>query len=365
MRAKGDSLLKVDSWTLIGGTALVGRALQPVPNAAVVMREGTITAVGERDRIDIPSETATIDAGGSTLLPGFIDAHVHIGFFEPSRELVGGVTSVRDLGWPPADIFPLAKRSQASSFDGPAIYAAGAMLTAPGGYPTKATWAPEGTGLEVPGPSAAQHAVGSMVSEGATIIKIALNPPAGPTFDTATLGAIVEAAHASGLRVTGHVHGLQELEKAIRCGVDELAHLPLGTDPIPTVTLERMIAEGMTVVPTLAIRSGKELDVALENLRNFTQNRGRVVYGTDLGNAGTAPGIDERELFLMAAAGMSPPEILQSATVGAGEWLNLDSAGILEVGRDADIITVGGDPLDHLGALSDVEMVFRRGRRVR
>jgi imidazolonepropionase-like amidohydrolase len=126
-----------------------------------------------------------------------------------------------------------------------------------------------------------------------------------------------------------------------------------------------MIGQGMSVVPTLAIRSGEELQVALGNLRNFSQRGGRVVYGTDLGNAEIAPGIDERELLLMAAAGMSPLEIVRSATVGAAEWLKLDATGILEAGRDADIIAVGGDPLDHLGALSDVKMVFRRGRRVR
>jgi imidazolonepropionase-like amidohydrolase len=125
-----------------------------------------------------------------------------------------------------------------------------------------------------------------------------------------------------------------------------------------------MVERGMVVVPTLAIRSPEELEVALANLRAFTQSGGRAIYGTDLGNSGTSPGIDQHELRLMASAGMSPMDVLRSATVAAAEWLNLSSTGSLECGRDADIIVLGRDPLDRLKAVADVKMVFRKGRRV-
>jgi imidazolonepropionase-like amidohydrolase len=357
--------MRAEKWALAGGTALVGPEQKPITDAVIVADGGRITEVGPCSAVTAPADAEMIDATGLTVLPGFIDAHVHIGFYPPAAVLDGGVTSVRDLGWPPEAIFPLAASSRRPSFAGPSILAAGAMLTAPGGYPTRAAWAPPHTSFEVEGPGAAVGAVDRMVTAGATVIKIALNPPVGPTLDAETLGEIVLAAHAHALKVTGHVHGLEELTKALNAEVDELAHMLLGTEAIDDDTLARMVDQDMAVVPTLAIRSGHELDVAVKNLRNFRKAGGRVLYGTDLGNAGTAPGIDANEVAFMAASGMTPAEVIGSATSRSADWLQLPSAGLLEVGRHADVIAVRGDPLRDLHALRDIEMVFRRGRRAR
>src|SRR3712207_8677447 len=81
-------------------------------------------------------------------MPGFVDAHVHIGCADAGEVLRRGVTTVRDLGWPPERIFDVARASASPSFDGPLVLAAGPILTAPGGYPTPAAWAPRGTGRE-------------------------------------------------------------------------------------------------------------------------------------------------------------------------------------------------------------------------
>jgi imidazolonepropionase-like amidohydrolase len=352
------------TWAAVGGRALAGRDLDLIPEATIVVTEGVITEIGGAGTVKVPADTEILDAAGMTVLPGFVDAHVHIAFFSPHSVVAGGVTCVRDLGWPPDEIFKLARASRSPSFDGPAVLAAGAMLTAPGGYPTRAAWAPQGTAAEVGNPSAAKEVVESMVTRGAAIIKVALNPPVGPTLDRPTLGAIVDAAHASGLRVTAHIYGVDELEKAIAVGIDELAHMVMGTEPILPATTDRMVQQGMTVVPTLAIRAGAELAAAIRNVESFVAAGGRVVYGTDLGNAGPRPGIDAGEIAHMASAGMSPHSIIASATTGAAEWLQLGSTGILERGRDADIIIVRDDPLHDLASLSDPKMVFRKGRRV-
>ncbi|MEA2509410.1 MAG: hypothetical protein QOG21_1492 [Actinomycetota bacterium] len=357
--------METGTWAAVGGSALAGRDLDLMPEATIVVTKGTITEIGAPGAVEVPAGTEILDAAGMTLLPGFIDAHVHIAFFSPHSVVAGGVTCVRDLGWLPDEIFELARASQSPSFDGPAVLAAGAMLTAPGGYPSRAAWAPQGTAAEVGNPSAAKAVVESMATRGAAIIKVALNAPVGPTLDRPTLGAIVDAAHASGLRVTAHIYGVDELEKALDLGVDELAHMVMGTEPIPPTTIERMAQQqGMTVVPTLAIRTGAELAAAVRNVRSFVAAGGRVVYGTDLGNAGPHPGIDAGEISHMASAGMSPHSIIASATTGAAEWLQLESTGVLEPGRDADIIVVRDDPLHDLACLSDPKMVFRKGRRV-
>ena len=306
-----------------------------------------------------------LDATLLTLMPGFIDAHVHIGFYDPAEVLQGGVTTVRDLAWPPAQIFPLAERSREPGFDGPLILAAGPMHTTPGGYPTRAAWAPSGTGRAVTGPDDAATAVSEAAAQGATVIKVALNPAVGPTLDLRTLSALIEAAHDAGLRTTGHVYGLEELEKALDAGLDELAHMLMSDEAIPDATMNRMVEQGMVVVPTLSVRSGSDLRCAIDNLERFRAAGGWVVYGTDLGNEGPRPGIDPREIAGMSDAGMDGRAVIQSATVDAAKWLGLEGQGILEAGRAADIVGVRGDPLANPTALSDVALVIREGRVVR
>lgn len=347
---------------ITGATVLVGHGLEPVPDATVVIAEGSIETVSvPSDLVGLEGAEVT-DGAGKTLIPGFIDAHVHIGFYDPGEVLAGGVTTVRDLGWPPARIDALAEASQHDGFDGPTIVAAGQMLTAPGGYPARAAWAPEGTAREITGSDDARAAVGEAVAAGRTVVKIALNPPVGPVLDAKTLTAIVDAAHGNGLKVTGHVYGLEELHKALDAGVDELAHMLMSDETIPSPTIERMVAAGMTVVPTLSVFSGPALRTAIANLRAFLDSGGRVVYGTDLGNEGPMPGIDRDEVEAMSEAGMSGTDIIRSATVGSAEWLGLGKTGVIAPGYDADLVLVNGDPLTDVARLTDIQRVWKKGR---
>lgn len=344
--------------------ALVGRELELVRDARVVIEGGRITAIGPSDRVDLPDEAELIDATGMTLAPGFVDAHVHIGFAEPSEVARRGVLTVRDLGWPPDEIFPLVEASQETSFRGPRIVAAGTMITVPGGYPTRAAWAPAGTGAPVSSVAEAEAAVAANISLGATVIKVALNPPVGPTLPFELLVAVVDAAHEAGLKVTGHIFGLEELNKALEAGIDELAHMLMSPERIPTETLQRMVDDTVAVVPTLSIRSGSDRLIAIDNLRRFRGLGGRVVYGTDLGNEGPLPGIDRAEVQAMAEAEMSPLEIVRSATVEAAHWLGLSDTGVLQEGVRADLIGLRGDPTIDETSLTKVGLVLREGRRL-
>jgi len=348
-----------------GGTALAGEELTPIRDARVVIEGGRIARLGATSQVTVPAGADRIDAAGLTLLPGFIDAHVHIAFSDPATVAQRGVTTVRDLGWPADEIFPLAQRSTSDAFPGARVVAAGTMLTAPGGYPTKAEWAPAGTGTEVRDLDGARDAVRANVERGAAVIKIALNPPAGPVLSAELVRAIVEAAHEAGLKVTGHIHGVAELDKALDAGIDELAHMLMGSEHIPATTIERMVAQDVTVVPTLAIRTGSDRLIAIDNLRRFREQGGRVVYGTDLGNEGPRPGIDRTEVRAMTEAEMTPLDIVRSATVDAAAWLGLDGTGILAEGARADLIGVRGDPGVSARTLTRVDLVVRGGRRLR
>lgn len=345
---------------ITGSTALLGHELKTTVDAVVVIRNGLITDAGSEADIPVPDGAEVIDGSNKTLLPGFIDAHVHIGFYDPSDVLAGGVTTVRDLGWPPDRIDELVAVAR-TGFDGPSIVAAGPMLTAPGGYPTRAAWAPAGTGREVTGPEDARVAVAEVADRGYCVVKIALNPPVGPVLGPDTLSAIVEAAHERGLKVTGHIHGLDELHKAIAAGVDELAHMLMSDESIPEPTIERMVGAGMAVVPTLSVFSGSGLRTAIENLRSFRAAGGRVIYGTDLGNEGPVPGIDPSEVRAMSDAGMSGRDIVRAATVESSSWLGLDRTGVIAPGRVADLVLVDGDPIEEPMALTKVDTVWREG----
>jgi len=349
---------------ITGATALLGESLTPVPDAVVLLSDGRIAGAGPSSSVEIPAQADVFDASGMTLVPGFTDCHVHIGFYEPRTLLVGGVTTARDLAWPPELIWPLVKSSRAPE-SGPLLLAAGQMLTAPDGYPLRAGWAPSGTGRVVASPDDGSPAVAEQADRGACVIKVALNPAVGPTLDRETLEVIVAAARERGLGVTGHVAGINELVKALDAGMDELAHMLMGPETIPAELINRMVTQGMAIVPTLSVRHGAGRRKAVANLEAFLGAGGKVVYGTDLGNSGPRPGIDQREVTAMEAAGMTPREIVAAATRDAAGHLRLHDRGVIAEGKVADLVGLDRAQLERARDLMRVGAVWRQGVRAR
>jgi imidazolonepropionase-like amidohydrolase len=302
-----------------------------------------------------PGADDELDVDGF-LMPGAADRHVHIGLADPGAVLLGGVTAVRDLAWPPDVIFPLAGVSELPTFNGPLIRAAGPMITAPGGYPTAERWAPPGTGLEIRRAEEAAVAVEALADRGAAAIKVSLNAEAGPTPTDAELAAIIQAAGERGLPVTAHVQGVGQAERALGAGVSEFAHCPW-SERLSESVLEAA-AKAVRIVSTLDIWSfgnvTPELRTAADNMARFRAAGGVVVYGTDLGNGAIPPGIDVREILLLReTVGMTGDEILEALV-----------AGPLESGGPADLIAPARDPREDLTALGDLKLVIRAGRVV-
>ena len=323
-----------------------------VDNVSVVVEGDRIVYAGESRGAPASEVTVLLDG---VALPAVADRHVHLGLAEPGAVLLGGVTAVRDLAWPAAEIFPLADASEGPSFNGPLVRAAGPMLTAPAGYPTRSAWAPPGTGLEIRGTEEAAAAVKDLVTRGAAHIKVSLNADAGPTPSDEELLAIVGAAHEHDLLVTAHVQGRGQAERAIGAGIDEFAHCPW-TETVPDFVLERA-ARHMRMVSTLDIHAygdeTPEVRIAIDNLSRFARAGGTVLYGTDLGNGPIPPGIDVREAMLLFQSGLSPEDVL-TAMMRAP----------LEPGAPADVIGVGRDPFEDLEALGELRLVMRAGRVV-
>lgn len=321
-----------------------------VEHAAVAIEADRIVYAGE-SRGAPPSEVTVLLDG--FLLPAVADRHVHMGLADSGAVLLGGVTAVRDLAWPPEDIFPLADASEGPNFNGPLIRAAGPMLTAPGGYPTRSSWAPPGTGLEVRGPEEAARAVKDLVTRGAAHIKVSLNAEAGPTPSDEILVAIVETTHRHDLAVTAHVQGPGQTARAVGAGIDELAHCPW-TERLSDTLIESM-AKSMRIVSTLDIHSygedSPDSRTAMDNLWRFAAAGGRVLYGTDLGNGPIPPGIDLREVLMLWEAGL-----------GADAVITAMMRAPLEPGAPADLIGVARDPFEDIEAMGELRLVMRGGR---
>jgi len=331
---------------------------QFLEDQTVMVAAGRIDAVGPASETEAAGGAEIYDGKNRTLLPGFIDAHVHIGFYDPRVILAGGITTARDLGWPGELIFPLVHELKNSTEAGPLLLAAGPMITTPGGYPSRASWAPSGTAMEVRDEWQARDAVRALVDEGADIIKVAQDPRAGPVLEPDVLKPIVNEAHGAGLKVTSHLGSLNELEVALDAGLDELAHGLWSDEEIPRALIDRMVAREVTVIPTLHIDPSA---VRIQNVRRFLEAGGKVIYGTDMGNTGPPPGIDPSELSLMREAGMSVEEVLSSATSLAAEHLGLIGRGVIQVGAVADLILVEGDPRDDFRVLAHPTKVIRSG----
>lgn len=336
---------------LVGGRVVTGDGVRA---RTVVTAKGRIAGLAEPGAAPIGPQ---LDIRGLTLVPGAVDTHVHLAFAAPADVLAGGVTTVRDLGGPPAVL-------RAAAAAGLRVLRAARILTAPGGYPATswaATGPAAGAAREVRDAEDAVAAVEEQVADGADVVKVALESSGGrPLLAADVLAAVVAAARTAGLAVTAHVGGAQALERVLDAGVDELAHLPL--HDVTPAEMGRVAAAGVTVVPTLAVHPEPEL--AIRAFGAFLAAGGRAVWGTDLGNDGTSPGVPVAEVRAWLAAGPRPAAVLHAMTAGAADHLGLGAVGRLERGAVADVVGLDGDPLEDPTAWSRVRLVVVAGEVV-
>lgn len=345
------------------GTVWVGGDTAPVPSWTVLLdRDGRVDRVGPADQVHLPSGVRRIDAPGTWVGPGLVDAHVHLAFGAPSAALLGGLVGVRDLGAPPE----LAARLRTSAdvpAGSPHVRVTGPLLTAPGGYPST-SWGRDGFARFIDSPAAARAAVRDLVAEGVDLVKVALEPAGGPVPTLAEVRAVVEAAHAAGLRVTAHALGVEMVVRALDAGVDELCHTP--TQRLAPALVDRIASAGVVVVSTLqTFFAGGEGSAAAANAAALVAAGVTYAYGTDLGNAGTKPGVAPAELERVADAGLGRLGALRAATVtSAGLLGGSGLTGRIGAGDPAAIVVLAGDPLADPQLWRTPSLVVLAGRAV-
>lgn len=394
---------------LVGATVLAGADLDPVADGVVLVRNGVILDVGPAAEIEIPPDATVLDVAGHTVLPGLIDLHVHLGSPElEARQDPGltdvpqmvldairmapghrraalehGVTTVRNLGDEHTWVTDLRREIDDGALEGPRVFVSGPLFTAVGGHPI-ATFGVEPTsdGVRVPAtPDEARQMVRELADGEARVdlIKVVQErgSPERPLepIAPAVLDAIVAEAHANGLLVTAHWGTLEDLLELLAADVDGLEHVDSRDllEAWPADVLADLLERDVPITATLTVTEAAlppdlvpdVLPALQRRVGEFHAAGGRVVVGSDAARPGVRFGAGvHRELELLVGSGMSAPEALRAATVEAARVLGVDHLGVIEPGRAADLVVVGGDPTADISAIRDVVLTVRDGRLV-
>ncbi|MFD7656752.1 amidohydrolase family protein [Actinosynnema sp. NPDC059797] len=366
----------------------------------VLVSSGRVVAVGHGLAVPGPAVPGArgrpvVRGAGRTLLPGLIDAHVHV-LPGASRQAVRfGVTTQLDMFAEPH----VLRVERAAGPDAADLRSAGIGATAPGGHPGQY---PRFSAFPtVSDARSADAFVAARVAEGSDYLKVfassAPGEPGLPTLSPAVVAALVTAAHDRGLRVVVHATDQEAALVAVRTGADGLAHLPFDRPPCPAfvaalapvfVVPTLTAAESFCQVPHVVdLRVAARLDAdALANLADRMEPRPAPHYrpehacravrplrdagvallaGTDAGVPGTAYGASlHRELELLVEAGLTPVEALAAATSAPARCFGLRDRGRIAPGLRADLVVVAGDPTRRITDSAAVAAVYRGGRLV-
>jgi imidazolonepropionase-like amidohydrolase len=394
-------------FALTGGRVVDATGAPPIENATVLVRGGRIARVGPRGAVTVPRGVPVVDVSGQTVLPGLWDMHAHVGQPEWGPVyLASGVTTARDMGgefdivtalrdaWargpePPPMTRPVRNVLPPAYLLGPRLLLAGLV--------------------DGPGPASFGHITAANPDEGRAVVQ--KYKAAGfqqmklyNLLDKPTVAAVIEAAHAGGMTVTGHIPNGLTMREVVEMGMDHVAHLTVrdtpGTDAMretiaflkahgtvidPTVSwnellgrspqtpiesfqpgfshvappLQRLIAgaSGGQVTPQQA---HERLARSLSIIKALHDGGVPIVAGTDKG----VPGVSvAREVELYVEAGLTPMDAIRAATAVPARVMGLDKdSGTIAPGLRADLIVVDGNPLERIADVRNVRLVSANGR---
>jgi imidazolonepropionase-like amidohydrolase len=315
-----------------------------------------------------------IDGHGGVLLPGLIDAHVHLSGAGSLEQLSAfGITTALDMGTWPAELVD-SLRGRAGLTD---IRSTGVGATSPASRHGQLPGRPaEGF---VSGPGEASGYVAGRVREGADYIKIIIDLPG---FDLPTVSALVSAAHEHGKLAITHASARAAVAMAQQAEADVVTHAPLD-QPLDEDAAAVMLAGRRIIVPTLAmmeaicVKLGALQPAGTGPGRSYAASRDSVsvlyragvpvLAGTDANNTPGVPASPpfgdslHHELELLTGAGLSAVDALRAATVLPARYFGLADRGVIEPGRRADLVLVAGDPVADIRATRQIERVWCAG----
>jgi imidazolonepropionase-like amidohydrolase len=396
----------------VGATILDGTGAVPIANGVLLVKDGKIQAVGPAAQVPVPAGAERIDVSGRTLMPGIVNAHGHVGstvglksapeFYteENVARQLGlyaryGVTTVVSLGDDGDAGFNARNGNGESGLTRARIHVAGAVITATD-------------------PDAARAAVDAAADRNPDFIKIRVDDNLGTAekMKPEVYRAVIEQAHARGMRVAAHVYYLADAKALSEAGVDYLGHSVRDRD-VDSKLIDLMKARNVCLSPTLmrevstfvyesrpaffddpfflrevdpsivtelsdparqaevaknraAQAYKKQLEVARRNAKALREAGVRLASGTDTGPPARFQGYFEHlELEELVKAGLSPMQALVAATGDAAACVGLaDRVGTLQPGLAADVLVLGKNPLDDIRNTRTIEAVYVNGNRV-
>ncbi|MBB1340997.1 amidohydrolase family protein [Pseudoalteromonas sp. SR45-6] len=403
---------------IYAGSMLAGAEQTLEKQRTIVIEDAIITRIekGYMSVTDLALPDAKIiDLKNQFVMPGLIDMHVHVTFERDAsanphrwlteyeadyalrsvkylqRTLAAGFTSVRDLGSSYKVIFPLQRAVERGDIQGPRIFAAGDTITPTGGHADLHGYRKDisdviSGGLGgCDGADDCRRAVREVIKSGADVIKITAtggvlsNTAAGVNqqFTDQELMAIVDTAHNLGRSVTAHAHGTSGIKAALRAGVDSIEHgsyldketvklfKQYNAYLVPTLLAGQTVSQEVLSNPNMPTAIADKVRTVVPNVaasfKLALKNNVNIAFGTDSGVSRHGNNADE--FLWLVKYGMTEKQAIMSATVNAAKLLGQqDRLGQLSVGKQADIISVNGSPLDDITTLQNVQFVMKAGQ---
>lgn len=393
------------------GSVLTDASAKPSGPSTITVRDGRIVSI-EAGYSEPGGDATVIELRDKTVLPGLIDAHVHLtgdpggDFWKEATEpdewgvVVGaknaritalaGFTTVRDVGSARLTGFALRRGTAEGLIPGPRILSSGPPLSIIGGHGDVSGFRPEVNEVldghnTCTGATQCAERVREASKRGADLIKITatggvLSQQArglGQHFTDEEMTAIADTAHSLGLKVAAHAHGAAGIKGAANAGIDSIEHCTFGdadaiaamkkhgTKCVPTLMAYTGIRERLgkgVYTPQVEDKIRQTLEVVGKAARAMHDNGVEIVFGTDAGVFEHGRNAEEFKM-MVDLIGMTPAEALAAATTGAARLLGLENeVGRLAPGYSADIIAVDGNPLADVTVLEDVDFVMVRGR---
>jgi len=360
----------------------------------IEVQDGSIKALhGSENTID--QDDHIIDFQDLTVMPGLIDCHDHLGLdvgdekaqcseqsdyiaikgVRVAKQLINaGITTLRDVG--EKDFIDVSWRRaiQEGVIDGPRMLISGQPIVRTGGH----GWF---LGIEIDGVSEALKAVRRQLKSGVDLVKIMIgggmttenSSPLNPELTREEVNAVVNEAHRAGKKVAAHVHGGDGADLAIEAGVDSIEHGVYLTRE----QLRRMAEKNIFLVVTYGVLNAIIMEerapqFAKDKILKVKDNYNTVIEQAKKEGVNIAVGGDTyhaktfEELKALVESGISPMHAIRCATINGARLCGIDSVtGTIEVGKDADIIAVQGNPLQDISAIANVKYVIKQGKVVK
>ena len=357
-----------------------------IEDAVFVVEDGRFSAVGAAGEVDAPAGAAHMDLAGKTVMPAIVNAHIHLASDRETRTdqvqhyAYYGQSMLVSLGLDEGETaFEMRGETVA---DGARSQSAGRGITS-----------------QEPGRSEVPHwvtteeearaAVRELAADRVDIVKIWVDDRSGQyeRLSAELYEAVIDEAHANGLRVTAHVFTLDDAKGLLRAGVDAFAHGIRDMDvddelialwrerpnvvlvpnlPAPGVAEDMGWLAGSVPAAQVELMQTNSFDrpelqdffgIQARNLNRLSQEGITISFGTD----GSSPWAAHQELADMVRSGMSPADVLVAATSTSAEFVGIDDLGTVAAGKSADFIVLDANPLDDITNTRMIDAVYLRG----